>query len=151
MTTSKLMPNTEVNTVSGTDDGKWLHVVAAVILDECEDLVLLARRPKNKHQGGKWEFPGGKVESAEAASVALQRELDEELGIDVALDQMSPYIEIQYRYPDKNIFLDVWLVKVFAGKPYGREGQEVRWFARQELADLDFPAANAPILSQLLS
>ncbi len=145
------MPNTEANPVSPIDNKEWLHVVAAVILNESEDSVLLACRPKNKHQGGKWEFPGGKVEPAEAVPVALQRELDEELGIDAALEQMSSYIEIRHCYPDKNIFLDVWLVKAFSGTPYGREGQEVRWFAKQELADLDFPAANAPILDKLLA
>lgn len=150
MTTSKLMPNTEANPVSVTDDEQWLHVVAAVILNEREDSVLLARRPKNKHQGGKWEFPGGKVESAETVPVALQRELDEELGIVAAQEQMSSYIEVRHRYPDKNIFLDVWVVKSFDGNPYGREGQEVRWFLKQELADLEFPVANAPILNKLL-
>lgn len=145
------MLNTEANPVPISDNSEWLHVVAAVILNDSEDSVLLARRPKNKHQGGKWEFPGGKVEPAEIVSIALQRELDEELGIDVAPEQMSSYIEIRHRYPDKNIFLDVWLVKAFSGNPYGREGQEVRWFAKQELINLDFPAANAPILDKLLA
>lgn len=144
------MLNTEVNSVSTIDNEAWLHVVAAVILNESEGSVLLARRPKNKHQGGKWEFPGGKVEAAEAVPIALQRELDEELGINAAPDQMSRYIEIRHRYPDKNIFLDVWLVTAFSGNPYGREGQEVRWFAKQELINLDFPAANTPILDKLL-
>lgn len=145
------MPNTEANPASETDDEQWLHVAAAVILNEHEDSVLLARRPKNKHQGGKWEFPGGKVELAEAVSVALQRELNEELGINAAPDQMSSYIKIRHRYPDKNIFLDVWLVKTFNGNPYGREGQEVRWFSKQELSGLVFPAANTRILDKLLA
>lgn len=59
----------------------WIHVVAAVIYNSRQQ-ILLAQRPLHKHQGGKWEFPGGKVESHETATLALKRELFEELGID---------------------------------------------------------------------
>nr|CAA6825057.1 MAG: Unknown protein [uncultured Thiotrichaceae bacterium] len=145
------MPNTEASSDSLSADEQWLHVVAAVILSEDERQILLARRPQNKHQGGKWEFPGGKVESCESVTIALQRELDEELGINATLEQMSQYIEVHHRYPDINIFLDVWVVKGFAGTPYGKEGQEIRWFSKQELLELEFPAANAPILNKLLA
>lgn len=149
------MPNTVADPTPSpacsSDNDDWLHVVAAVIVDEQTDKILLARRPQNKHQGGKWEFPGGKVEPAELPAVALQRELEEELGIVAASGGMSQFIEIRHRYPDKNIFLDVWLVSAFTGEPYGKEGQEVRWFPKGYLADLEFPAANAPILGKLLA
>ena len=137
------------NTVADVSDEQWLHVVAAVILDE-NDRILLARRPVEKHQGGKWEFPGGKVEPAELAQVALARELLEELGISALPDRMQAFIEIRHRYPDKNIFLDVWLVREFRGEPQGCEGQEVRWFPKGDLSALDFPAANTPIIAKLL-
>lgn len=149
------MPNTVADSTGaafnpGSNDN-WLHVVAAVIVDAQAGAILLARRPETKHQGGKWEFPGGKVEPTEAPVVALQRELDEELGIVVAAGDMSQFIEVRHRYPDKNIFLEVWQVSVFTGRPYGREGQEVRWFLKQDLAELAFPAANVPILDKLLA
>ena len=150
------MPSTAVNSqgiVSAASDQKheqWLHVVAAVILDE-SGRVLLARRPANKHQGGKWEFPGGKVETSEAAPVALARELCEELGISAAPERMENFIEIRHRYAEKNIFLDVWLVRHFCNEPYGREGQVVCWFMKQDLAGLDFPAANTAVIDKLLA
>ena len=149
------MPNTAA---SSTDDNsvildteaKWLHVVAGVIFNAAGDAILLARRPDDKHQGGKWEFPGGKVEVGEKAEHALSRELEEELGILVDSTSMLPFVEVRHCYSDKNIFLDVWQVNAFSGEPYGREGQTVRWFAHDELATLDFPEANALILEKLL-
>lgn len=143
------MRNTEVEMMLPEKE-QWLHVVAGVIFNPVGDAVLLARRPLGKHQGGKWEFPGGKVESDEAASFALHRELDEELGIQINLLTASPFVDIRHRYPDKNIWLDVWKITGFSGQPDGREGQEVRWFALEELSGLDFPEANTPIIEQLL-
>lgn len=150
------MPNTAVNASSVVTDNAaaevpWLHVVAAVIVNATDDAILLARRPSDKHQGGKWEFPGGKVEAGESAAHALSRELEEELGILAEPTKMRPFIEVRHRYPDKNIWLDVWQVSDFSGEPYGCEGQVVQWFAPAELAALDFPAANAPILEKLLA
>ena len=62
---------------------KLIHVAAAVILN-AQGQILLARRPVDKHQGGLWEFPGGKVEPNEPVVDALARELDEELGIQIS-------------------------------------------------------------------
>lgn len=61
---------------------KRVHVAAAVIRGS-DGRVLIARRPEDKHQGGLWEFPGGKVEDGEPVRAALARELEEELGIRV--------------------------------------------------------------------
>lgn len=131
------------------DTIQWLHVVAAVIMRD--DLILLAQRPHGKHQGGKWEFPGGKVEPGETALLGLARELLEELGIVIVPEAASPYIEVRYQYPEKNILLDVWLVTTFSGEPEDSEGQPVGWFRMEQLAKMDFPAANAPIIDKLLA
>ena len=145
------MLNTAADSVSMTEQSDdWLHVAAGVIFNEARDKILLACRPRNKHQGGKWEFPGGKVEAGESAAAALSRELSEELGISAVSELMCPFVEIRHCYPDKNIFLDVWEVTDFTGQPHGREGQEVRWFALAELSGLTFPDANTPIIEQLL-
>lgn len=128
----------------------WLHVVAAVIYNRRHQ-ILLAKRPLDKHQGGKWEFPGGKVDANETAITALQRELFEELGIEAEPNSIQPLLEIKHAYPDKNIWLDVWTVHQFQHEPIGREGQTIAWFELEQLENLDFPAANRPILQKLFS
>jgi 8-oxo-dGTP diphosphatase len=123
-------------------------VVAAVILDARSRQCLLALRPKHKHQGGLWEFPGGKVEKGEAPLQALRRELQEELALDV--QRAEPLLTTTHDYADKRVTLDVWLVREFAGEPRGMEGQELRWYALEELHTLALPAANYPILKALI-
>lgn len=121
-----------------------IHVVAAVIRNAANE-ILIAERPKDKHQGGLWEFPGGKVEEGEAVEAALVRELEEELGI--IATQFRPLIQIAHDYPDKQVLLDVWEVSAFHGEAHGRENQPVRWVAAEALPDYAFPAANVPIVS----
>ncbi|MGC1509937.1 Nudix family hydrolase [Ketobacter sp.] len=127
---------------------KRVHVVAAVIegdVDRRHHQILLARRPSHLHQGGKWEFPGGKVEPSESVLPALQRELKEELNIEVT--RAEPLIKISHDYPDKKVLLDVWKVTQFNGSPEGLEGQEIRWVRKSQLGDYEFPAANVPIVT----
>jgi len=123
---------------------KFIHVAAAVIVNPAGE-VLLALRPKDKHQGGLWEFPGGKVEPGEEVLTALGRELQEEVGI--AVTQARPLIRIQHRYPDKAVLLDVWRVDDFEGAPHGREGQPIEWVLPEALPQRAFPAANLPIVT----
>ncbi len=122
----------------------FIHVVAAVIANANGE-VLISRRHAHAHQGGLWEFPGGKLEGDEDVQAALARELHEELGIDVVAAR--PLIRIPHRYPDKAVLLDVWRVDAFRGEPHGREGQPVRWVAPERLRDFAFPAANQPIIT----
>ena len=131
-----------------------LRVVAAVIRDR-DGRVLLAQRPLHKHQGGLWEFPGGKVESGESEAQALGRELSEELGLIPTV--LDPLIRICHDYPDKSVELSVWQVTQWTGEHYahaalgntqrGREGQPVAWVGPDELLQCPFPAANQPIVS----
>jgi 8-oxo-dGTP diphosphatase len=120
-----------------------LHVVAGVIVDG-EGRVLVARRPQHVHQGGLWEFPGGKLEPGESPARGLQRELHEELGITVTA--LRPLLKVAHDYPDKSVLLDVWRIDGFDGVPHGREGQPVKWLSAMELDSHDFPAANRPII-----
>lgn len=123
---------------------KVIHVAAAIILNPAGE-ILIARRATSQHQGGLWEFPGGKVEAGESVQQALARELDEELGIRVR--QARPQIRIRHDYPDKSVLLDVWRVERFEGRAEGREGQPIRWVSPAALADYPFPEANRPIVS----
>lgn len=122
-----------------------IHVVAAAIYDESKSQLLIAKRQDDKHQGGKWEFPGGKLEQGESPLTALKRELDEELGIQV--EQARPLIKISHDYPEKTIVLDVWEVTQFAGEAHGKEGQTVKWIKLDEIDQYEFPEANLPIIT----
>lgn len=121
------------------------HIVAAAVVRDGR--VLLARRHAEAHQGGLWEFPGGKVEPGETITAALARELDEELGI--TPEVATPLISIPYDYSDKSITLDVWRVDHFSGEPHGQEGQPLEWVALDELHRREFPAANLPVITAL--
>lgn len=120
-----------------------VHVAVGVILDQ-DHRVLLAKRPDHTHQGGLWEFPGGKVDAGETVVQALDRELQEELAINVAAAE--PLIEIQHDYGDKRVLLDVWMVTSFSGSPRGNEGQPIEWADMACLGDYAFPAANIEII-----
>ncbi len=126
------------------DYSGYLHVAAGVIEDQA-GRILLARRPTHLHQGGLWEFPGGKVEPEEDARTALIRELGEELGINVT--HATPLIRVPYFYPDRRVLLDVWRVEGFDNVAHGAEGQEICWVETAQLREYDFPAANGPIVT----
>lgn len=121
----------------------FLHVAVGVIKN-ADGQILISQRPEHLHQGGLWEFPGGKVEARESVLQALTRELSEELHIQV--EQAEPLLKVRHHYPDLSVLLDVWLVKKFSGLAEGREGQAIRWVLSHELTDYDFPAANFPII-----
>lgn len=123
---------------------KRIHVAAAVIRG-ADGRILIAKRAQDKHQGGLWEFPGGKVEEGEAVELALARELEEELGIRPTAAR--PLIQIRHDYPDKQVLLDVWEVSGFTGEPHGAEGQPLAWIGERQLLEYDFPAANRPIVA----
>ncbi|WP_083005681.1 Nudix family hydrolase [Halomonas sp. GT] len=125
-----------------------VHVAAAAMISADQKRVLIARRPSNVDQGGLWEFPGGKLAPYETGLEGLKRELHEELGVEIV--RARPLIRVHHEYPDKHILLDVWQVQEFAGEPFGREGQAVRWVPMEELVNYPFPAANLPILRAVM-
>ncbi len=130
-------------------DSTWsgvLHVVAAALIDE-RGRVLLARRHDHLHQGGLWEFPGGKLEAGEAVPAALARELREEIGVEPAAAR--PLIRVSHRYPEGTVLLDVWRVNQWQGVPHGRESQVIEWVALSDLHRRSFPAADAPVITAL--
>ncbi len=133
-------------TVPDPNDPETLHVAVAAIVNDAQQ-VLLARRPGHVHQGGLWEFPGGKCEPGEPVEAALEREIQEELGIHIGVRR--PLIRVPHRYEDRSVLLDVWRVESFEGRPHGREGQPVEWVPVDELGERDFPAANLPIIRAL--
>ena len=123
-----------------------VHVAVGVILKGQQ--VFLTQRLKEAHQGGKWEFPGGKVEAEETVTQALARELKEEVAIDVLTCQ--PLIIIEHDYGDKKVLLEVFVVDNFLHEPNAQEGQQQGWFSLNELSALNFPEANTAIVKALL-
>lgn len=153
---------------------KLVHVAVGVIFDGApeeisagQSRILIAKRADHQHQGGLWEFPGGKVEAGESVQAALLRELEEELGLQSSFDDMRPLISIPFHYPDKSVLLDVWAVynatdflkaddvelldsKLSDSGLVGKEGQPLVWVEQSELANYAFPAANKAIIDALL-
>ena len=124
-----------------------LHIAVGVIYNQKKDKVLISKRSADVHQGGVWEFPGGKLELQESTEEALSRELFEELGL--ILEEASPLICFDYDYPSLEVKLDVWKVERWHGELSGREGQEIEWVVVSELKERKFPEANKLILSML--
>lgn len=127
-------------------ESRTLRVAVGIITD-ARGAILIARRPDHVHQGGLWEFPGGKVEAAETVETALRRELHEELG--VVIQAAEPWLRVRHPYPEKTVVLEVWRVMAYRGEPHGREGQPLTWALPETLAHFAFPAADAPIIARL--
>jgi 8-oxo-dGTP diphosphatase len=146
---------------------KQIHVVAAVLSD-ARGRILLTQRGDGRDLAGLWEFPGGKLEVGETAAQALQRELHEELGIEIDADAsvLTPVIAVPHAYaapggtseaaagsaaamPHKRILLDVHRVARFRGRAHGREGQSLAWVSPEKLADYAMPAADRPVVAAL--
>jgi 8-oxo-dGTP diphosphatase len=125
---------------------KRIHVMAGAIADE-QGRILVTRRPDHTHQGGLWEFPGGKLEPGEAPEQGLARELAEELGI--AVFASRPLIRVHHDYGDRHVLLDVHRIEAFGGTPSGLEGQPLDWLHPEAMEPERFPAADRPIIAAL--
>ena len=124
---------------------KQVNVAVGVVKRGAQIFVTL--RSAAQHQGGKWEFPGGKIEAGETTFDALCRELHEEIGIEVHAS--VPLVLIEHDYDDKRVSLDVHVVEQFSHEPYGKESQPGKWVSVEALRPEDFPAANVQIIEQL--
>ena len=124
-----------------------LVVVTAGIIFQNEK-ILITKRKIDAHQGGLWEFPGGKQELGETLEDCLRRELKEEVDIEVI--NVKAVSTFRYRYPDKEVELHFFTCTMDEGEPKALECSEWAWVPRRELLAYDFPAADQPILRQLL-
>lgn len=121
--------------------------VAAGIIADVHGRVLIARRPHGAHQGGLWEFPGGKLAPGEDAGQGLARELAEELGIRVRSSR--PLLRVRHEYSDRIIQLEIRRVTNYCGSPSGLEGQPLDWVAPMAMDPARFPAADRPVIDAL--
>jgi len=123
-----------------------LKVVVGLIEDAAGNF-LIAQRRAGTHMAGLWEFPGGKRHDDESAFAALQRELREELALEVAAARR--FIVVEHEYADRHVSLDTWLVTDFSGQPRPEEGQALRWVAPEALLEAGLLAADRPIVDAL--
>jgi mutator protein MutT len=121
-------------------------VVAAVI--EQHNTFLVTQRPAGTHLAGLWEFPGGKLEQSETHAQCLQRELREELGVDVEVGDLEFYTA--HDYSDRTVALYFYRCAL-AGPPSALLGQQMRWVSREELPTLGFPPADKELIQRLVA
>lgn len=127
-------------------------VYVAVGLVFYQQKILIAKRREDQHQGGLWEFLGGKVEATENMEQALARELHEEAGLEVKPENITRLMQIPHAYEDKKVFLSVGWVAIDKEEynlVESKEAQPLKWVSEEELKDYKFPAANHSILLQL--
>ncbi len=124
-------------------------LVAAVALVDIDGRVLIARRPEGKSMAGLWEFPGGKVDDGETPEEALIRELEEELGIDVAENCLAPLTFASHRYETFHLLMPLFVCRVWKGEATPREGQVLKWVRPMQLRDYPMPPADVPLVAML--
>ncbi|MCU1309825.1 MAG: hydrolase, family [Candidatus Angelobacter sp.] len=122
------------------------QVVAAIIIRDSK--ILICQRTKDQPLPLKWEFPGGKIEMGEKPVAALQRELDEELGISAEIG--SEVARIAHRYKNGGgVELAFFLVTDFSGEIQNRIFKDVRWVDRETLPRYDFLEADVKLVREI--
>lgn len=126
-------------------DKKKIEVSAALIFHNGK--LLITQRQTNAHLGGLWEFPGGKREANETFEQCLAREIREELGIEISVGEL--FEEITHAYAEKMVRLKFFLCQLIRGEPQLFGCAAFKWVDKSELADFEFPAADAQLLAKL--
>jgi len=109
--------------------------------------VLIARRRPGASQAGLWEFPGGKVRPGESTADCLTREIREELGIEIAVEEF--FGESIYAYEDQTIRLLAYRVRVVSGELSANDHAELAWVAMADLGRYRFCPADVPFTEKL--
>ena len=121
--------------------------VAAGVLRRPDGRVFATLRPPGRHLAEQWEFPGGKLEAGESAPAALDRELREEIGVEIL--ESRPLIRFPFDYPDRRVELDVFEITGWRGEPHGREGQAIDWVLPGALRSRRVVKGALPILAAI--
>ncbi len=122
-------------------------IVTAALLRK-DSRILITKRPADKQQGGFWEFPGGKLQSNETPQQALQRELREELDLEV---EVGAIFEVVYhRYDWGPVLMLVYECRPLSEVIRNLEVADHRWIAVEQLPEYDLLPADQPIVDKLL-
>ncbi|KPF65021.1 (deoxy)nucleoside triphosphate pyrophosphohydrolase [Porphyrobacter sp. AAP60] len=128
----------------------WITVVAGALY-RADGRWLMHRRPPEKHHGGLWEFPGGKVEPFETPIQSLKRELAEEIGITIDFFDCHPagFAQSAANNDERAIVLLLYTISHWQGVPEALEGGEVCWFTPEEVLALSKPPLDVALARQL--
>ena len=122
-----------------------IDVTAAII--EKQGLLLITRRSVDKHLGGMWEFPGGKLELNESLEECLEREIKEELGIKIQVMKLLAVND--YRYEKGSIRLHAFRANFVEGEITLKDHDEYQWTPKTELDKYEFAPADIPFVNML--
>jgi 8-oxo-dGTP diphosphatase len=128
-------------------------LVVAGAMQRADGLSLMHRRPFNKHHGGLWEFPGGKVEAAEFPKEALCRELAEELDIVIEPPACEPLFFAEQGADERQPAIVILLYNIarWTGDPRAVEGGEIDWFTPGQIRDLQKPPLDSQLVERLFA
>lgn len=127
---------------------KTIKVVAAVICDSLENTTKIFATARGYGEfKGKWEFPGGKLESGETSQQALIREIQEELDVKIEVGELIDTIE--YDYPTFHLSMDCFLCVVVDGEIILKEAEAARWLGKDELYSVDWLPADIALIEKL--
>jgi GAF domain-containing protein len=122
--------------------------VVAALIENPEGKLLICQRTKHQPLPLKWEFPGGKIEPGEGARQALQRELEEELGIQAEIAEQVT--ALQHLYKNGNaVDLQFFAVRRYEGELENRIFADIRWAERASLPAFDFLDADRELVQGL--
>jgi 8-oxo-dGTP diphosphatase len=127
---------------------KHIEVVAAVIMHENKILCVQRKESKYDYISKKYEFPGGKVEPNESLEAALKREILEELSKEISIEKF--YLTVDYQYPDFRLTMHSYICSCEDYSITLNEHIDFKWLPKESLDNLDWAAADVPIVEMLL-
>lgn len=125
------------------------HIEVACAVIEKGGLVLAAQRSEAMSMPLKWEFPGGKIHEGESTEECLLREIEEELGVTVAIK--GPLEPVAWEYADFTITLHPFICEITDGEIILHEHRAIKWLRPGELCSLDWPEADMPVIEEYLA
>ena len=123
---------------------KKIEVVAAILH---RDGAYFATQRGYGEFEGMWEFPGGKIEPGESREVALKREILEELGLDIIIENLLCTTE--YDYPSFHLTMHCYLCNIASGEIELREHKSARWLTAETLDSVEWLPADKEVIDKL--
>ena len=126
---------------------KKVEVVAAVILHEGKYLCVQRGESKLEYISKKWEFPGGKIEPGETKEETIKREILEELNM--AIEPIEEFLTVIHEYPDFHLTMHSFICHCNSPELQLSEHTDYKWLSIHEMDNLDWAAADIPIVEKL--